>query len=66
MTGRNGIEPRAEAWLVLADGTAFEGEAVGAVPDGGITTGEAVFNTVLSGYQEVITDPVSYTHLNGR
>ena len=57
MTGRNGIEPRAEAWLVLADGTAFEGEAVGAVPDGGITTGEAVFNTVLSGYQEVITDP---------
>ena len=57
MTGRNGIEPRAEAWLVLADGTTFEGEAVGAVPDGGITTGEAVFNTVLSGYQEVITDP---------
>jgi carbamoyl-phosphate synthase small subunit len=57
MTGRNGIEPRAEAWLVLADGATFEGEAVGAVADGGITTGEAVFNTVLSGYQEVITDP---------
>ena len=57
MTGRNGIEPRVEARLVLADGTSFEGEAVGAVPDGGITTGEAVFNTVLSGYQEVITDP---------
>jgi carbamoyl-phosphate synthase small subunit len=57
MTGRNGIEPRPEARLVLADGTAFEGEAIGARPEGGVTTGEAVFNTVLSGYQEVITDP---------
>src|SRR3954454_1997440 len=43
--------------LVLADGTTFEGEAVGAAPPGGIATGEVVFNTVLSGYQEVITDP---------
>jgi carbamoyl-phosphate synthase small subunit len=43
--------------LVLADGTRFEGEAIGFQPDGGVTTGEAVFNTVLSGYQEVITDP---------
>ena len=57
MTGRSGVAPRAEALLVLADGTRFEGEAVGATPDGGIATGEAVFNTVLSGYQEVITDP---------
>lgn len=57
MTGRNGIDPRAEARLVLADGTTFEGEAIGALPEGGVTTGEAVFNTVLSGYQEVITDP---------
>ncbi len=57
MTGRNGIDPRTEAHLVLADGTSFEGEAIGAVPDSGVTTGEAVFNTVLSGYQEVITDP---------
>jgi carbamoyl-phosphate synthase small subunit len=57
VTGRSGVAPRAEALLVLADGTLFEGEAVGAVPDGGIATGEAVFNTVLSGYQEVITDP---------
>ncbi|HEY7915381.1 MAG TPA: glutamine-hydrolyzing carbamoyl-phosphate synthase small subunit [Acidimicrobiales bacterium] len=57
MTGRSGVAPRAEALLVLADGTVFEGEAVGASPDGGIATGEAVFNTVLSGYQEVITDP---------
>jgi len=57
VTGRSGVAPRAEALLVLADGTRFEGEAVGATPDGGIATGEAVFNTVLSGYQEVITDP---------
>ncbi len=48
---------RAPALLVLADGEVFEGEAVGAVPPGGLTTGELVFNTVLSGYQEVITDP---------
>jgi carbamoyl-phosphate synthase small subunit len=48
---------RPEALLVLADGTTFEGEAMGAEPQGGIATGEVVFNTVLSGYQEVITDP---------
>ncbi|MGH9194063.1 MAG: glutamine-hydrolyzing carbamoyl-phosphate synthase small subunit [Acidimicrobiales bacterium] len=46
-----------EALLVLADGTTFEGESVGAEPPGGIATGEVVFNTVMSGYQEVITDP---------
>jgi len=46
-----------DALLVLADGTTFEGEAFGAEPAGGVTTGEAVFNTVMSGYQEVITDP---------
>lgn len=49
-------EPRA-ALLVLADGTAFEGEAIGAEPPGGVAAGEAVFNTVMTGYQEVITDP---------
>jgi carbamoyl-phosphate synthase small subunit len=43
--------------LVLADGSVFEGEMLGADPPGGIATGEVVFNTVLSGYQEVITDP---------
>ena len=57
MSGRRGPLHRDEAWLVLADGTRFEGVAVGAVPDDGVATGEAVFNTVLSGYQEVITDP---------
>jgi carbamoyl-phosphate synthase small subunit len=50
-------EERSAALLVLADGTIFEGEAVGARPAGGVSTGEAVFNTVLSGYQEVLTDP---------
>jgi carbamoyl-phosphate synthase small subunit len=46
-----------EGLLVLADGTAFEGELVGAQPPGGVATGEVVFNTVLSGYQEVTSDP---------
>jgi carbamoyl-phosphate synthase small subunit len=43
-----------DALLVLADGTTFEGEAIGADVVG---TGEVVFNTVLAGYQEVLTDP---------
>lgn len=46
-----------EAALVLADGEVFEGEAFGATPPEGVASGEVVFNTVLSGYQEVITDP---------
>jgi len=46
-----------DALLVLADGTTFEGEAIGAAAPSGVTTGEVVFNTVMSGYQEVITDP---------
>jgi carbamoyl-phosphate synthase small subunit len=46
-----------EGLLVLADGTTFDGELIGAEPPTGVTTGEVVFNTVLSGYQEVITDP---------
>src|SRR3954470_11131122 len=46
-----------EAALVLADGSVFEGEAIGATPENGVATGEVVFNTVLSGYQEVLTDP---------
>jgi carbamoyl-phosphate synthase small subunit len=43
-----------DALLVLADGTTFEGETIGAE---GLAAGEVVFNTVLSGYQEVVTDP---------
>jgi carbamoyl-phosphate synthase small subunit len=46
---------RRPALLVLADGTVFEGEAMGA--DAEIASGEIVFNTCLSGYQEVVTDP---------
>lgn len=46
-----------EAALVLRDGALFEGEAIGAVPPSGISAGEVVFNTVMTGYQEVITDP---------
>jgi carbamoyl-phosphate synthase small subunit len=45
------------AGIVLADGTTFEGEAIGAPAPGGVATGEFVFNTVLTGYQEVISDP---------
>jgi carbamoyl-phosphate synthase small subunit len=48
---------RAMAALVLADGSVFEGTAIGAVPPGGVASGEVVFNTALTGYQEVITDP---------
>ena len=46
-----------EYQLVLADGEVFEGEGIGADPPGGVASGEVVFNTVLCGYQEVITDP---------
>ncbi len=50
---------RPSALLVLADGEVFEGEAIGSLAVGGpaVVAGEAVFNTVLSGYQEVLTDP---------
>jgi carbamoyl-phosphate synthase small subunit len=42
------------AVLALADGTIFRGESIGAK---GNTTGEVVFNTALTGYQEILTDP---------
>lgn len=42
------------ALLVLADGTAFEGRGFGAV---GERSGEVVFNTAMTGYQEIATDP---------
>ena len=45
-----------DAVLILRDGETFEGESVG-VPTDAIATGEVVFNTSLSGYQEIITDP---------
>ena len=43
-----------EAVLALADGTIFRGTAIGA---DGTSVGEVVFNTALTGYQEIITDP---------
>jgi carbamoyl-phosphate synthase small subunit len=45
------------AALVLADGSVFEGELLGAEPAHGVASGEVVFNTALTGYQEVLTDP---------
>ncbi len=50
--------PKAQpALLALADGSVFRGLSIGA---DGVTTGEVVFNTALTGYQEILTDP-SYT-----
>src|SRR5688572_9049241 len=42
------------AYLLLEDGTRFDGESVGAPVAG---TGEVVFNTAMTGYQEAVTDP---------
>jgi carbamoyl-phosphate synthase small subunit len=49
--------PLREGALVLADGSVFEGELIGAEPTGSLVSGEVVFNTALSGYQEIVTDP---------
>ena len=49
--------PSVPAILALADGTIFKGISIGAA---GHTTGEVVFNTAMTGYQEILTDP-SYT-----
>ncbi|MDB5991787.1 MAG: carA [Herbaspirillum sp.] len=46
--------PTVPAILALADGTIFQGISIGAV---GQTTGEVVFNTAMTGYQEILTDP---------
>jgi carbamoyl-phosphate synthase small subunit len=43
-----------KALLILIDGTVYEGKSVGAT---GTTTGEVVFNTSMTGYQEILTDP---------
>jgi len=44
----------ASAILVLADGSVFRGESIGAA---GTSVGEVVFNTAMTGYQEILTDP---------
>ena len=46
-----------EAVLLLADGTVYKGKAFGKI---GTTTGEICFNTGMTGYQEVFTDPSYY------
>jgi carbamoyl-phosphate synthase small subunit len=48
------VDPRPVAALVLADGTIFRGRSIGAP---GHTLGEVVFNTAMTGYQEILTDP---------
>ena len=45
---------RSQAVLALADGTVFTGQSIGAI---GTTVGEVVFNTSMTGYQEILTDP---------
>lgn len=53
------------AILVLQDGTIFKGRSIGAE---GLSSGEVVFNTSMTGYQEILTDPsyarqiVTFTH----
>lgn len=44
----------AKACLALADGTVFQGQSIGA---SGLAVGEVVFNTAMTGYQEILTDP---------
>ena len=53
--GSAGLGHRAPALLVTADGAVFTGESAGT--DVPVAVGELVFNTAMSGYQEVITDP---------
>ena len=65
MTDSALFPPRTPAILALADGTVFAGRSVGAL---GQAVGEVVFNTAMSGYQEILTDPsyagqiVTFTH----
>jgi carbamoyl-phosphate synthase small subunit len=48
------VSARTPALLVLKDGTVFRGTSIGA---DGLTVGEVVFNTAMTGYQEILTDP---------
>ena len=51
------MEDKNQAVLLLEDGTVFHGNSIGLV---GTTTGEIAFNTGMTGYQEVFTDPSYY------
>ena len=48
------VEAKATALLILADGTVLEGQGFGAT---GHAVGEVCFNTAMTGYQEILTDP---------
>ena len=48
---------RAKGVLVFSDGTYFSGQIFGSAPDSSGAFGEAVFQTAMSGYQEILTDP---------
>ncbi len=48
------MSDKENAWLALEDGTIFQGKSVGAA---GERTGDVVFNTAMSGYHEILTDP---------
>jgi len=54
------VQQKTPAVLVLADGSVFRGCSIGFAGDGasgGRTVGEVVFNTAMTGYQEILTDP---------
>ena len=51
---------RPPAWLALEDGTVFSGKAFG---DPATVTGEVCFNTAMTGYQEVLTDPSYHSQI---
>ena len=53
-SGTGEVHMKRQAFLILEDGTEFEGTAFGFETE---TIGEVVFNTAMSGYQEVLTDP---------
>lgn len=54
MTTQESLPAQKKAILVLADGSVFRGTAIGAE---GLSVGEVVFNTSITGYQEILTDP---------
>lgn len=55
--GNNTSYTSTSALLALEDGTVFHGKAIGAINNLEYTTGELVFNTSMTGYQEIISDP---------
>ena len=54
MTTQESLPAPKKAILVLADGSVFRGTTIGAE---GLSVGEVVFNTAITGYQEILTDP---------